>query len=386
MLSRQLVSCLSYKQKQKQITMKNDTPSQPLDTMLSELSFTTEIPKDETIENSNLWNGLLCLSLSSEDENDLYFDALEEEIQNYNSADSLQNSNSEPAQLSLEDDSSSPEHESVIDNPYRNLPPPPPPKELPLRFIKAGKDDQEEGRRRYTETLRWRKELGMDTILVEPHPHFEIIKKSYPHFFHQTGRNGNPVFFEIPPKTDLKAMQDAGVTMDGLLCHYAMVTEFEWQFVDRSDTGRSICIIDLDGMRMRDFVGDCVDYVRKCSNFTGQHYPERAGFILVINVPFWFQTIWNVVKPMVDEVTLQKIDIIRGKEEVLEALLKKIPIENIPPEYGGKSMPLGQSPQEELLRDLMKHNMKRSEGDCSCGGRAGTPPCQFCSFVPARSY
>lgn len=363
--------------------MKSDNPSHPLDAMLSQLSFTTEVPKDEMIENRNLFSSLLCLSC--EDENDLYYDALEKEIQSDSSDDSLQSINRGAMQASL-GDKSLPEDESSGDNPFRNLPPPPPPEELPLRFLKAGKDDAEEGKRRYAETLQWRKDHGMDTVLVKPHPHFEIIKKSYPHFFHQTGQNGSPVFYEQPPKTNLKAMKAAGVTMDGLLHHYAMITEFGWQFVERSDAGRSIFIIDLEGMRMRDFVGDCVDYVKQCSKFTGQHYPERAGFIFVVNVPFWFQTIWNVVKPMVDEVTLQKIDIIRGKDKVLKALLKQIPIENIPPEYGGKSMPLGQSPQEVLLRDLMKHNMKRSEGDYSCCGRTGTPPCQFCSFVPARSY
>ena len=67
---------------------------------------------------------------------------------------------------------------------------------------------------------------------------------------------------------------------------------------------------------MTDFVGECVDYVRKCSEFTGQHYPERAGTVLVINVPGWFKMIWNVVKPMVDEVTLKKIRILRGKQEI----------------------------------------------------------------------
>ena len=200
------------------------------------------------------------------------------------------------------------------------------------------------------------------------------------------GRNGEPVFFEQPPKTNLQAMRDGGVTLDGLLRHYAMVTEFGWQFNTRDDNARSITILDLEGMGIRDFVGECVDYVKSCSQFTGQHYPERAGFVMVINVPGWFQLIWKVVQPMVDEVTLKKIAILRGKEEIFEALLEKIPIENIPPEYGGESCPLGESPEEVQLRELMTHNNKLANGDHSCGGRAAHPPCPFCSFVPARSY
>jgi hypothetical protein len=68
-----------------------------------------------------------------------------------------------------------------------------------------------------------------------------------------------------------------------------MITEFHWQVLDRNDLGNSIYIIDLKGIRLTDFVGECVDFVRKASEFTGQHYPERAGFVFVVNVPSWFK-------------------------------------------------------------------------------------------------
>jgi hypothetical protein len=267
---------------------------------------------------------------------------------------------------------------------YGCLPSPPPPKELPLRFLRAGKNDPIEGRRRYEATLQWRRDNNIDTILLESHPNFMLVKKHYPHYYHLKGRNGEPVFFERPPKTNLQALKSGGIDLQSLVRHYTMVTEFQWQFIERNDLARSITVLDLDGMRMRDFVGECVEYVKMCSNFTGQHYPERAGHVIVINVPRWFSMIWNVVKPMVDDVTLQKISIVRGKHEVLEALKAKIPIENIPPEYGGKSMPLGQSPEERDMNDLMAHNNAVSNGDYACGGRAAN--CRFCSWGPVRSY
>ena len=124
--------------------------------------------------------------------------------------------------------------------------------------------------------------------------------------------------------------------------------------------------------------------MKRCSQFTGEHYPERAGYVLVINVPGWFRMIWDVVKPWVDEVTLEKISIISDKDAVLEALKERIPLENIPVEYGGVSVPLGESPEEQLLKDMMKHNNAVAAGDRSCGGRNAN--CQFCSFVPMRSY
>lgn len=164
-----------------------------------------------------------------------------------------------------------------------------PPHETPLRFIRAGKNDPIVGRQRYQDTLAWRKEMGMNTILKEPHAHFELIKEHYPHYYHFKGKNGMYCYYEKPPKTNLKALKSAGLEIDDLLRHYAFVTEFGWQYIDRNDLGRSIYIIDLNGIRFTDFVGECVDFVKKTASFTGQHYPERAGYIYVINVPSWFK-------------------------------------------------------------------------------------------------
>jgi len=270
-----------------------------------------------------------------------------------------------------------------VDDPFTPLPAPDPPKEVPERFIRACEGNEEEAKKRYEATLAWRKEYGMDTTLTEAHPNFELIKANYPHFFHLTGHDGESVFYDQPPRTDLQKLKDGGVDTESLLHHYVMVTEFQWQFIDRDDLSRSITVIDLKGMRMTDFAGECKAYVQKCSEVTNQNYPERAGYIYVINVPRWFNMVWKIVKPWVDPATLEKITVVRGEHEVLDALLERIPIENIPEEYGGKSMPLGQSPEEELLRALMQHNIQRAEGDDSCGGR---PSCCFCSFQYARSY
>jgi hypothetical protein len=92
--------------------------------------------------------------------------------------------------------------------------------------------------------------------------------------------------------------------------------------------------------------------------------------------------IWKVVQPMVDEVTLQKISIVRGQEAVFAALSEKIPYENIPPEYGGGSMPLGHSPEEYVLRDLIRYNNAVASGapiDPAIASR-------FASWGPIRSY
>jgi hypothetical protein len=126
--------------------------------------------------------------------------------------------------------------------------------------------------------LDWRRENQIDGILRESNPHFDTIKAHYPHFCHGQGYNGEPCYYERPPKANLKAMQNAGADLERLLRHYVMVTEFQWQYLVRDDLKRSIYIIDLEGMKFTDFVGDVVDFVKRASALSSQHYPERAGF------------------------------------------------------------------------------------------------------------
>jgi hypothetical protein len=170
--------------------------------------------------------------------------------------------------------------------------PPLPPKELPLRFLRAGKNDPVEGRRRYDMTLEWRRENSIDTVLYEPQPHFELIKRHYPQFFHLRGRNKEPVWYEMASQVDLKSLRQAGLNIDQLMRHYFFVTEFEWQVLEPRDDGKAITVIDVQGMKLADFAGEVVDFVRKTATLTGQHYPERAGKLIIVNVPSWFSSKW----------------------------------------------------------------------------------------------
>lgn len=224
---------------------------------------------------------------------------------------------------------------------------------VPMRFILAEKGDEAKALERYNETTEWRRAEGVDFLLEKPNPHFNIIKENYPHYYHKRGKNGEPVYYEKPGKINLKALKGAGLTLDDLMHNYLMITEFLWQVIEQDDNCKGISVLDVDGIGISDFAGEAVEYVRKAASVSGKHYPERCAYIFVINVPSWFSMIWNTVKGMVDDVTREKVIIVRGKKKILEALSERIPVENIPVEYGGTSD--GKSPEEDLLFKLMAH-------------------------------
>jgi len=288
---------------------------------------------------------------------------------------------------------SSQESSSLDQQLQQPLPGPPPPKELPLRFLRAGNNDPEEGWRRYQETLQWRRDENIDNILREPNPLFDLIQRHYPHNFHLTGFHGEPVFYEQPAQTNLKALRQGGVDLHGLLRYYTQITEFQWQYLNRDDHGTSIFVVDMEGIRLSDFVGETKKFVLTAAKVSAQHYPERGGKVFLINVPIWFKAIWRVIRPIVAESTLKKIFILRGENEIRQKLQEYIPLENIPRQYGGTCViPLGEAPEEKLLENLIAHNNLLAEQKkvvCSGCTKDVDPmdwPCRFCKWTPDRSY
>ncbi|KAF0720248.1 Aste57867_435 [Aphanomyces stellatus] len=217
-----------------------------------------------------------------------------------------------------------------------------------LRFIAAEKGDEEKGRARFEKTLKWRRDNNVDGIMYEPQHHFHLIKKYYPQFFHGKSIKGHCVYYEKVGKIDLKALKAAGLTMDQLLRHYVYLTEYQWIKLEPSDTGRSVTVLDIEGIGFYDLTGDVMDFVRQAMGFVSAHYPERSAQIFIINVPSWFSMTWKVISPMIDPVTKEKIRICKGKA-VKEELLKSIAESDLPSDYGGLSVALGQSDQEVAL-------------------------------------
>ena len=57
------------------------------------------------------------------------------------------------------------------------------------------------------------------------------------------------------------------------------------------------------------------------------------GKFYIINAPWAFHAVWSIIKPWLDEVTVNKIDILGAAYK--EKLLAQIPAENLPDFFGG---------------------------------------------------
>lgn len=75
-------------------------------------------------------------------------------------------------------------------------------------------------------------------------------------------------------------------------------------------------------------------YVKQVSAMSQNYYPERLGKLYLINAPWGFSGVWSVVKAWLDPVTVEKIHVLSSSYQA--ELLKQVPAENLPKEFGGK--------------------------------------------------
>jgi hypothetical protein len=91
-------------------------------------------------------------------------------------------------------------------------------------------------------------------------------------------------------------------------------------------------IMDLKGVGLG-MASSVYPYVKAASAISQNYYPERLGKLYVLNAPWGFSTVFGMVKSFLDPVTVEKIHILGWSYQ--DELLKQVPKENLPVEFGG---------------------------------------------------
>ncbi|CAM9171543.1 unnamed protein product [Ectocarpus sp. 6 AP-2014] len=247
--------------------------------------------------------------------------------------------------------------------------------DIPGRYLRGCAGDPVEAERRWRLTLEWRAKERIDEVLREPQPHFELIKRHYPHYIHRRARNGCPVWIELPGRIDLPAIRSAGVSPEALQRHYVFVTEYMWGVLEPDfENGQAVTVLDVQGLGMRDLAGEALGFVKQATAIVQDHYVERSNRMFIVNAPSYFSLIWRVIRPMLNERTQAKIGIINtDAKKIAAALLECIAPENLPRQYGGTCpLDLGESEEELDLRTYVASIATAAAA--GPGSHAGPPP------------
>jgi hypothetical protein len=157
-------------------------------------------------------------------------------------------------------------------------------------------------------------------------------------FYFGRRQDGRPVYVERLGKLDIKALY-AATTQERLLDR--LISEYERSLATRMPASsrevghpvETFCtIMDLQGVSLSNFYR-VKDYVMEAASIGQNRYPEIMGKFYIINAPWAFSAVWSIIKVWLDEVTVNKIDIIGAAYK--DKLLAQIPAENLPKEFGG---------------------------------------------------
>ncbi len=252
---------------------------------------------------------------------------------------------------------------------------------IPPTFVASARGDFEKARRMWLNTLEWRRHVSADDALTTPHYKFDICKRYYPSAFHGMDKRGAVVYYEELGGIDIAGLKSRGVTHELLTWHCIWQQEYLWTIIAPTNDGRVSVVLDMKGIRMKDINGEVLAFTREVIAIFGGHYPMRSNSIVIVNVPWWFDTVWKIVKPLLSKETREKVSIC-GQSRVKNTLLKIIDEDQLPQEYGGSSIhELFQHPMELEMRQcvlkVITENGMRQISEINISNRRLNPKCDF---------
>ncbi|KAJ3365478.1 cytosolic factor, phosphatidylinositol/phosphatidylcholine transfer protein [Allomyces javanicus] len=224
-----------------------------------------------------------------------------------------------------------------------------------LRFLRARRFDLPKTKLMLYAYEQWRTDFGVDQLVKEfTFPEADLVRALYPQYYHGTDKLGRPIYIEHLGHLDVRKLT-AVTTMDRMQQKH--VFEYE-KTIDhrfpacskRAPNGplhieQSCTILDLAGVSLMSF-SQVASFVKQVSKIGQDYYPEMLGTMFIVNAPMLFSSVWSLIKPFLDEVTVKKIHILGSgfKKSVLEYVDEDV----LPKRLGGKCQCPGGCEQSDI--------------------------------------
>lgn len=210
---------------------------------------------------------------------------------------------------------------------------------LLLRFLRARKFHIANTHKMFVDCETWRKDLGVDRLRYDfVFEEEDAVRDCYPRYYHGVDKAGRPIYIEnvgaIDIKTLFKVTDEERMTKQHVISYETLIQDRMPACSKRAGHHIEQCctIIDLKGVSLRQFAS-AFGFIKRTSAIAQNYYPEMMGRMYVINAPMMFTSVWGMVKPLLDEVTVKKITILGGNYQ--NSLLEDIDADYLPKELGG---------------------------------------------------
>ncbi|KAI3838609.1 hypothetical protein MKX03_030375 [Papaver bracteatum] len=200
-----------------------------------------------------------------------------------------------------------------------------------VRFLKARDWNVAKARKMLVDCLNWRITNEIDSILTKPIVPTDLyrgIRNSQLIGLSGYSKEGLPIF----------VIGVGQSTFDKASVHYYVqshiqINEYRDRVVLPNATkkfgrhiGTCVKVLDMTGLKLSAL--SQIKLLTVISTIDDLNYPEKTDTYYVVNVPYIFSACWKVVKPLLQERTRKKIQVLQGCGR--DELLKIMDLESIP--------------------------------------------------------
>ena len=229
-----------------------------------------------------------------------------------------------------------------------------------VRYMRARSFHVDRSESMIRETVAWRAQNGVDSILKDYNPPQEILRHYPGAILKGTDRTGDPIFVSRTGVTDLHGMvekygEEEMIRYEIYRREAALEGAWvrEWENNAGRPIQRTLVIEDLHGLNMRHLAKKVTKFYGLVCDIDAKYYPETNKKIVIIRAPAAFRLIWAVVKHFFDPSVVSKMEFcgeqfhdVLGKYVDLHVLPPCIfpegkgeAVEGLPPRFEGGNLP-----------------------------------------------
>ena len=233
-----------------------------------------------------------------------------------------------------------------------------------LRLLKSRNYNIPESYKAFIEFINFTRQYDFFNLHKVKFPNFDKIRLFYPHGFHKTTIDGNPVFIQM--LGELKISDINRILPEPLLTQYILfkILEVEKKIFPKCSEkykktiNKVFCIVDLLGLSTSLMNKQIMDFINKLINVCSKYYPGIMENIYFVNTSLVFRSIWAPCKYLYEYETRERIKLLGF--DYKNELLKKIQMENLPKFFGGLC---NCQPYGCIFSNVGLWNEKLSEGE-----------------------
>ncbi|CEL03396.1 Putative CRAL/TRIO domain protein (AFU_orthologue; AFUA_5G13000) [Aspergillus calidoustus] len=167
-------------------------------------------------------------------------------------------------------------------------------RECLLRYLRATKWNGPEAVARLQRTLSWRREYGVEKLTPD---HISIENETGKQVLLGFDIHGRPCLYLLPSRQNTEKS-------DRQIQHLVFMLE---RCIDLMPADQETLALIVNFSETKSGQNASIGQARETVHFLQNHYPERLGRALVINMPFIILGFFKIITPFLDPVTREKL-------------------------------------------------------------------------------